>query len=265
MGVSATLIARDEGHRIARCLEAIRWVDEIVLVLDDRTSDDTAEVARRYGARVLMRRFTGFSDQRQWADQQATGDWILSLDCDEVVSDRLREEIRAELAAPRFDAYRVPHLDYMFGRWIRHGGWFPQYHTRLYRRGAASWQRDIHERVDIEGRLGVLAHPILHFAHGRVDHWVDKLARYTSLEARAMFDRGERASVPRILFEPLAYAGHKYFIQQGWRDGMHGFALALLLGCYRLVSYLKLWDLRQAARGPVESEQSPPPIAGPKS
>lgn len=265
MSVTATLIAKDEGHRIARCLESIRWVDEIVVVLDDRTSDDTAAVVERFGGRVLMRRFKGFSDQRQWADEQATGDWILSLDCDEVVPERLTEEIRAELAAPRFDAYNVPHLDYMFGRWIRHGGWFPQYHTRLYRRGVANWERSIHEKVSVAGRIGTLANPILHFSHGRVENWVNKMAQYTTVEARAMYDAGTGMSVPRILFEPVLYAGYKYFVKQGWRDGMHGLTLSLLLGTYRLVRNLKLWDLRQSARGPVESETAAPPITGPKS
>ena len=258
MTVSAVLIAHNEAHRIERCLESVRWADEIIVVVSQQTTDTTAEIANRFSNKVLVRRFEGFSDQRAWADQQATGDWILSVDCDEVVPTELAHEIRETLTAPRFQAYRVPHLDYMFGKWIRHGGWYPQYHTRLYERRLGRWDRDVHERVSIAAPLGILRHPILHYSHGRVADWVGKMARYTSLEAEAMHRSGARMTLTGLLVEPPLYFGYKYFWQQGWRDGMHGLALALLLGCYRMVRNLKLWDLQQAARGPRESADCPP-------
>lgn len=258
MKLSAVLIAHNEAHRIARCLDSVRFADEIVVVVSATTTDESETIARRYTDRVFRREFKGFSDQRQWADQQATGDWILSVDCDEVVPEGLAAEIRAVLAAPRHSGYRIPHLDYMFGRWIRHGGWYPQYHRRLYRRGAAQWTRDVHEYVTLPGDLGTLEHPILHYSHARVSDWVNKMARYTTLEAEAKVAAGRRPSAWRTLLEPPLYAGYKYVYQQGWRDGWHGLALALLLGCYRLVSHLKHWDLHQAAKGPKEAPECPP-------
>ncbi len=263
--VSVTIIARNEAHRIGRCLDSVRWADEIVVVVDDQTSDGTADVARRYTDRVHLRPFRTFAEQRQWADAQATGEWILSIDCDEVVPPPLAAEIEAELAAPRFDAYQVPHLDYMFGKWIRWGGQFPQYHNRLYRRGTAEWTSLIHEKVDVApGRLGRLAHPILHYSHLRVADFIDKLARYTTPDARQMFERGERASWARLLVEPPLYFGYKYVVQQGFRDGMHGLALSLLHGTYRFVRNVKLWDLQQAARRRADPMDRPPPIEGPR-
>jgi len=264
MRLSATLIAHNEAHRIARCLESIRWVDEIVVVLDDRTTDDTAKIVEQFGGRALPRRFTNFSDQRRFGETEVTGDWILWIDCDEVIPERLADEIKREIAAPRAEAYRVPRLDYMFGRWIRHGGWFPQHHIRLYRRGAAGWEGSVHEKLVVKGRIANIRNPILHFSHDRVEDWVGKMARYTGVEAKMMFDAGTRMSAPRMLAEPVAYAGYKYFVQQGWRDGMHGLALALLLGCYRMVRNIKLWDLQQSARGDVEPRDGPPPITGPE-
>jgi glycosyltransferase involved in cell wall biosynthesis len=261
--VTATIIAHNEGHRIARCLDSIRWVDEILVVVDERTSDDTEEVARRYTPRVHVRPFAGFSDQRQWADEQASGDWIFSIDCDEVVPEALAREIQDELKAPRFQAYRIPHLDYMFGKWIRYGGWYPQFHVRLYRRAAASWQRAVHEKVALDGPLGTLQTPLLHFSHGRLENWVNKMSLYTGIEAQAMQEAGAPVGVARILFEPPLMFGYKYFVLEGWRDGMHGLALALLLGCTRLIRNLKAWDLRQAARGPVESPDLPPRMRRP--
>src|SRR6267378_1439724 len=258
MSLSAVLIARNEAHRIARCLESIRWADEIVVVVNSDTTDDTEAVARRYTDRVFRRGFTAFSDQRQWADDRATSEWVLSVDCDEVVPSVLSEEIRAELAAPRFDAYEVPHLDYMFGKWIRHGGWYPQLHIRVYRRAHARWDRDVHERVKVEGTMGRLRNPIHHFSHTRVEDWVGKMSRYTTLEGQAMHRRGVRMNLARLLFEPPLYAGYKLFVQQGWRDGLHGLVLALLLGTYRMMRNLKLWDLWQSADRPKERDDCPP-------
>ena len=261
MGISATVLAHNEAHRIAGCLDSIRWVDEIVVVVDSQTTDATAEVARRYTDRVLSRPLQSFSDQHRWADEQCAGEWILSVDCDEIVTEALREEIRRELAAPRCDAYRIPHLDYMFGKWIRHGGWYPQYHTRLYRRGSSQWQNDVHERVQVRGTIGRLRQPLLHFSHARVEDWINKMARYTSVEARNLYDAGQRTNLLRLLFEPPLYFGYKWIVKQGFRDGMHVFVLATLMGCYRLLRNLKLWDLQQSARGPRESKECPPSMS----
>jgi glycosyltransferase involved in cell wall biosynthesis len=258
MGLSVVLIAHQEAHRVSRCLESLRWAEEVIVVVSEQTTDGTAEAARRFTDRVFVRKFEDFPDQRGWADRQALGEWILSVDCDEVVPEGLAREIQETLTSPRFQAYRVPHLDYMFGRWIRHGGWYPQYHVRLYRRGAARWDREVHEKAVVAAPLGTLRHPILHYSHGRVSDWVAKMARYTSLEAEAMRQAGVHMTLPRLLAEPALYSGYKYIWQQGWRDGAHGLALALLLGCYRLVRNLKLWDLQQSQRGPAEPDDCPP-------
>ncbi|MBK7366353.1 MAG: glycosyltransferase family 2 protein [Candidatus Eisenbacteria bacterium] len=257
MSLSAVLIARDEAHRIERCLEALRWADEVVVVVDDASRDETEGIARRFGARVFVRAFDSFSLMRQFADEQATCEWILSVDCDEIVTPQLAAEIRAALATEH-TAFRIPHLDYMFGRWIRHGGWYPQYHWRLYRRARATWARAIHERVEFEGSVGTLREPFLHFSHGRVSDFVNKMARYTTTEAEAALAAGRRTNVLRMATEPFLYFGYKYVVQGGWRDGAHGFVLASLMGCYRLLVHLKLWDLAQAQRGDRDSRTCPP-------
>ncbi len=252
------LIARDEAARIERCLSSLTWVDEIVVVVDDRTTDETAAIARRFTGLVFVRPFVDYAAQRQWGQEQARSAWILWIDCDEVVSPALALEVREASLRPGFGAFRVPHLDYMFGRWIRHGGWYPQYHLRLFRRAGATWTSPVHEAPRVTGGIGTLREAVLHFSHARVKDWVNKMAHYTTLEADMLHRSGARSGVLRLLIEPPAYFGYKYFVQQGWRDGMHGLALALLLGCYRLVRNLKLWDLQQAERGPRESANCPP-------
>lgn len=255
--LSAVLIARDEAHRIAGCLAALAWVDEIVVVVDAATTDDTEAIARRFTANVHSRAFDDFSGMRAFADERAAGEWILSVDCDEIVTPELAAEIRASLDSPH-SAFRVPHLDYMFGRWIRHGGWYPQYHLRLYRRARARWTSAVHERVAVEGTIGTLREPLLHFSHGRVTDFAAKMGRYTTVEAEAAFAAGRRTNALKLLLEPPLYFAYKYLWQQGWRDGFHGLALGLLMGCYRLLVHVKLWDLQQQRRGPRESPECPP-------
>jgi glycosyltransferase involved in cell wall biosynthesis len=256
--VSATLIARDEAGRIAACLESLSWADEIVLVVDDRTTDDTRDIARTYTNKVVDRRFDTYSAQRQHAIELASCEWIFWVDCDEIVTAHLAAEIRTVLDAPERDTYRAPRLDYMFGRWIRHGGWYPQYHVRLFKRSGSRWTRDVHEVPEVAGSVGSLANPLLHYSHERVSDWISKMARYTDLEARSLASSGGRIRLWRALLEAPAYFAYKYFVQQGWRDGGHGLVLAGLLGCYRLLRNLQWWDLQQASQGPRDPRDQPP-------
>lgn len=255
--VTATLIARDEAGRIGPCLESLGWADEIVVVVDARTTDDTRAVARRFTPHVIDREFDTYSGQRQAAIEAATGDWIWWMDCDEIVTPALAAEVRGVLEHPAHDAYRAPRLDYMFGRWIRHGGWYPQYHVRLFRRAGARWTRSVHEVPEVEGSLGTLREPLLHFSHERVSDWIGKMAHYTSIEARELAAHG-RIGLARAFLECPAYFVYKFFIQSGWRDGGHGLVLAGLLSCYRLLRNLQWWDLQRAGSGQEEPRDRPP-------
>lgn len=255
--ITATIIARDEADCIARCLESLSWVDQIVVVVDDRTLDDTYLIAQRYTQDVHVRPFRGYSDQRQWAAEMAGGEWILCVDCDEIVPGALQKEIVGAIAENRHTAYRIPHLDYMFGKWIRHGGWYPQYHIRLFQKRCTHWSGDVHEKPIVTGSIGTLETPLLHFSHTRVSDWVEKMSRYSTLEAQAIVSSGGCSRLWHILLEPIGMFGYKFVAQQGWRDGMHGLTLAMLLACSRLVRNLKVWDLTHAGRMKTEFLDDP--------
>ena len=259
MTVGVALIACNEAHRIDRCLESVRWADEIVVIVDDRTTDDTAARAHARGAQVVQRAFTDFSEQRNCAQDRLGTVWSMWMDCDEQAPPALAAEVRAAVADTRHAAFRAPRLNCMFGRWIRHGGWYPQHHIRLWRRDRARWAGRVHERPRVEGSIGTLRTPMLHYSHATVADWVEKMARYTSVEADEQFEAGRRIGLVRGLLEAPAYAAYKYVWQQGWRDGGHGVALASLLGCYRLLRNLKWWDLQQRAGVTREPECPPTP------
>lgn len=248
MSLTINVIARDEEHRIGDCLRSVSWADERIVVVDDRTTDATAEVARALGARVEVRAFEGYSAQRRWAESISAGEWVMWIDADERASQALASEVSAVMSRKDAVAFRVPRLDFMFGRWIRHGGWYPQYHVRLFRRGCVRWEGLVHERAIPDGPLGTLREPVRHYAHHSVEEWVGKMTRYTSLEAEAMYATGERVGIVRLAIEPLAYGLYKLLWQRGFLDGTHGLALAGLMTCYRFLRNLRVWDLARLSK-----------------
>lgn len=237
--LSAVVVVQNEAHRLAPCLEALRFADEVVVV-DGGSSDGTVELASSLGARVLHRPFTNFREQRTYGLEQAKGRWIYSLDADEIVTPALAGEMLAAVRSGAFRAYRIPRLDYMFGRWIRHGGWYPQYHVCLFERDSGRWVRDVHEYWETSAPVGTLREPVLHYSHLEVANFVAKLNRYTSTAAEQRAAAGERVAAWRLVVEPPAYFAYKYFWQLGILDGAHGFTLAALLAFYRLTELAKV-------------------------
>src|SRR5712691_2080272 len=160
--VSATVIAFNEEEDLEECLRSLTWCHEIILV-DSGSQDRSREIAARYGARIFVRPFEGFSNQKNFAAEQATGDWILSIDADEAVSPELREEICQRLASEtRLAGFAIPRRNMWLGTAIHHGGWYPDLTLRLYRRGAGVWQGHSHEQVVVAGPAGVLRHDLIH-------------------------------------------------------------------------------------------------------
>jgi len=220
----------------------VRSADEII-VLDSGSTDRTRELAAAAGARIEVRPMTNFAEQRNFANALAKSDWILHLDADERASPALLDEIRKAIASDAFDGYRVPTLNIIFGEALRHGGWYPSYHVRLQRRGKGSWGKDVHELAQVMGGLGTLKEPIVHHSHPDVAGFVEKLNRYTTMEA-SRDTRSSTSLALRATFEPGPYFVYKYVVQGGFLDGWRGLTIALLLCFYRCVGYLKALELR---------------------
>ena len=173
--LSVILIVRDEADVVADCLESVKWADEIV-VLDSGSRDDTVSICRRYTDKVQSTDWPGFGPQKNRALAAATGDWVLSIDADERVPPELRAEIEAVLATPAADAYEMPRLSSYLGQPMRHGGWWPDYVTRLFRRGSARFSdAAVHETVIVEGRTARLKHHLVHLSFRRIQQVVGKM------------------------------------------------------------------------------------------
>ncbi len=243
--LSVTIIARDEERDLPDCLASVAFADEVVVVVDSGTRDRTREVARAAGARVLERPFDGFSSQKQFALEQAAGDWVLNLDADERCSGALQAALAAAMAEEGVDGYEVRFWTWLFGRRARFGGLSRERHLRLFRRSEARYPaRAVHEGVEVRGAVRVLDAPILHYTYRSLEEYVDKINRYTSAAARDRFAAGRRFSPLSPLRAPWGFF-RRYVLQLGFLDGYAGLVFAAMSGLYDFLKHAKLGDIER--------------------
>lgn len=246
---SVTIIALNAADQIEVCLKSAAFADEIVVV-DSGSTDGTAEIARKYGARVIQQDWLGFGPQKQFAVEQASHDWVLCLDCDERISERLRINIESILSAPQYQAYQMPRCNRFMGRWLRHGEGYPDLSLRLFNRKSARWSEDaVHEKVVTATAVGKIEGDLLHESAESLSSYMDKQNRYTTLQADTLSQRGKRASVLQLLFSPLIRFIKFYLLRRGFLDGVPGL-VHILIGCFNsFMKYAKLRALNNEGRG----------------
>ncbi len=250
MTLSVTVITKNEEANIARCLASVRWADEIVVV-DSGSTDRTVEIARQFTPHVHVEAWRGFGPQKNLAVSRTTGDWILSLDADEWVSNELREALRAaaQSGSPH-DAWSMPRSSIFCGRIMRHSGWWPDFVTRFFRRGKAQFSDDlVHERLVVRGTTGKLNAPLLHETYRDLDQVIEKMNLYSQLAAQSLHARGRRSSLPAAVARGLWAFIRVYVLRAGFLDGREGFMVAVATAESTYYRYLKLMYLAEAARG----------------
>jgi glycosyltransferase involved in cell wall biosynthesis len=242
--LTVTVITRNESANLAGALESVRWADEIIVV-DSESTDDTTDIARHFTDRVFVRPWPGYVAQKNFAAEQSTHNWILSLDADERVSAELAREIHDVLTeGPAAAAFRIPRVSFHFGRWIRSTDWYPDYQVRLYDRRRATWHgRYVHESVRADGRVDQLRGELQHLPYRDVSHHVQTMDRYTTLAARQMFEDGRRAGWIEILMLPRLAFFRNYVLRGGFRDGMPGLVISAMNAYYVGLKFAKLWEL----------------------
>ncbi len=261
MKISATIITFNEEKNIREACESVSWADEVVVV-DSQSTDDTCSIAAGMRARVIRRDWPGFAAQKQFAAEQTAHDWIFSLDADERVSeelkasiDRLRQKTETELA----DGYRIARRSYYQGRWIKGGGWYPDWQLRLYNKTRGSWpRRHIHESVTMEegARVEKLAGDILHYSVSDSAYHHRLIGeRYAPLAAQQMFEDGRRTSAMKIATAgPSAFVG-SFILKGGFRDGLAGLSIANFAAHHAFLKHLMLWEKQKAEGRSSRQEQ----------
>lgn len=243
-GISAILITKNEEENVGDCLASLVFADEIVVV-DSGSTDRTEEICRRDPrVRWFSEEWKGFGRQKNSALDKAAGPWIFCIDADERVTEELAREVGAlDLPAVPVDGYRVPRRSHFGGTWVRHGGWYPDYTVRLWRKGRGRFNdRRVHEVVQLAGAAGTLRGDLLHFTYRDTADFLERMDRYASLGAAEMRKEGKRATVIDLALRPPFTFFKMYLLRRGFLDGSLGFRLALLYARYTRAKYAKLRD-----------------------
>jgi glycosyltransferase involved in cell wall biosynthesis len=242
MKLSAIIICRNNGPTMRRCLESVAWADEIVVV-DSGSTDDTLEIAREFTANIHRTQgFPGHGPQKNRALDLASGDWVFSIDADEWVTPLSRAELEATIAAPGDRAaFVMPRRSSFCGRFMRHSGWWPDYITRLWRRGSARFSEDhTHDRLLVQGKRGRLKHPLMHEAVTDLEQMITKINYYSSNSAEMFHKEGKRASMLTALLHGWWAFVRTYFLRAGFLDGREGLMLAVINAENSYYRYAKL-------------------------
>lgn len=245
--VSLVVITLNEEKNIARAIRSAPFVSQII-VLDSGSTDRTCEIAKSLGAQVFTEKFRGFREQKARAVQLADQDWILSLDADEAVSPELAQEIQTAWAAghPSCAGFDMSRLSFYLGRWIRHGGWFPDRQLRLFNRKQAAWTGGhVHERVTASGEVIRFDHPLHHFVFRDLAHQVATNNYYSTQGALDLQTRGKRFGILPLIFKPVSKFFETYILKCGFRDGLPGFLISVSASYSMFLKYAKLWELKQ--------------------
>ncbi|MDD2863498.1 MAG: glycosyltransferase family 2 protein [Methylococcales bacterium] len=246
--LSVIVITKNEAANVAKCLESVSWADEII-VLDSGSTDETVSICKEFTPHVFETDWQGFGVQKQRALEKATGDWVLSIDADEIISSELRAEIENAISQNQFDAFLLPRLSSYCGKFIKHGGWYPDYILRLFRREIGHFTDDvIHERVIVEGKIGKLSAPILHESYKDLNEVLEKVNSYSTLQAQKLAARGVKGSLSKAIFRALWKFIQTYFVKAAFLDGQYGLMLAISSAESVYYKYLKLLELQNKCR-----------------
>ncbi len=249
--VAAIVLTYNEQRHIVACLDTLRWADKLI-VFDSHSSDQTASLATRAGATLMQHPFSNFAQQRNAALAAVDIDWVFFVDADERCTDALSGEIRSVIRTDEHPVWAVPRDNFLFGRLTRGAGWFPDYQARLFRVGRAAFdpQREVHEVAVFTGAMGYLRNTLTHHNYDSIAQFHDKQRRYAQLEAGIMYKKGIRPKARNYILQPLREFRRRFVQLAGYKDGLHGMRLSLLLAYYQFEMYRRLARLwRTSAAG----------------
>jgi (heptosyl)LPS beta-1,4-glucosyltransferase len=269
--LSVVITAWNEEKTLPRVVSSVKHLaDEIVVVVDKASTDETLEVARKLGCKVFSHPHTGIVEpMRNFSIAKAKGDWILLLDADEEVSKSLGEEIEKIISnADASDFYRIARKNLIFGKWIKSSHWWPDYVYRLFKKGSITWDDTIHSIPLTRGK-GTDLKPsedlaIIHHHYETITQYVERLNRYTDFQVRSLQESGYAFSWKDLVIKPIDEFIRQYFARSGHKDGIAGLALSLLQSFSELVLYLKLWQESQFVDRKITLEEISEVIASKK-
>ena len=242
--ISTVIITFNEQRNLARCLESVKDIADEIIIVDSSSTDNTKAIANSYNARVIEHKFLGYGVQKNFATQQATNDWILSLDADEALSPELIKSIIEIKKGPGHPVYEMARITNYCGKWIKYCGWYPDRQTRLYNRNKGRWEeKKVHEfwRLNDEKEaIGLLKGDILHYSFNTINEHLNKIEKYSELAARESVENGKSATLMKIFFSPKWHFINEFIIQLGFLDGFYGYTICRLSVYATFLKYSKI-------------------------
>jgi len=247
--ISSIVLAKNEEQNIARCIESqLAAIDEIIILIDDATTDRTEEIVRTFpGVRCEKVKWIGFAKTKQLGLLRASNNWVLWIDADEAITKRLSDELlQFKLKKPNHNAYSFPRRAFFLGKWIKHSGWYPGRVIRLFRNDTIQFSdNDVHEHLVVNEEVQAFVNDLDHFTDPTIEHYFTKFNTYTSLAAKELHERKKIFKKTDVLLRPLFIFLKMYIFRLGFLDGFHGFLLAVFSSHYVFTKYAKLWERYQ--------------------
>lgn len=242
--LSVAISVRDEEKNLEGCLESIKWADEIV-IFDEESADKTVSIAKKYTSSVYLTPHEEmFHKTKQKALEKCKGKWILQIDADERVTPELENEILDIINGnSSYNGYQIPRRNIIFGKWIKHTGWYPDYQIKLFKNGKGHYPcKTLHELIEIEGQIGTLKSDLIHEHYASISQFIDRMNRYTTNDAKYLLGKGESVGWSDAIKYPFDEFLRRFFLWEGYKDGLHGLVLSLLQSFSRLVVFTKIWE-----------------------
>jgi (heptosyl)LPS beta-1,4-glucosyltransferase len=248
--ISVVINTLNEEENLPRALSSVKNLADEVIVVDMHSSDKTIEIAKEGGALVFEHERVGYVEPaRNFAIGKATKDWVLILDADEEISQTLAQKLKQIVKNPQADYYRLPRKNINFRRWIKNSRWWPDYNIRFFKKGTVTWNEIIHSVPMTTGKGEDLPaeekYAILHYNYTSISKFIERMNRYTDIQARMLLEKQYKFSWRDLIRKPLQEFLSRYFAGEGYKDGLHGLALGLLQAFSELTLYLKIWQTEQ--------------------
>lgn len=257
--LSVVIITKNEQDRITRCLESVKWADEIIVV-DDFSTDKTVEICRKYGAQVTPHDLQeNFAQQRNLGIDKAKGSWILQMDADEIVPEELRNEIQKAVSCnSEFSGFQFRRKNFFLGRFMRYGGFYGPYSLKLFKRGKARYVGQIHEELKVDGQIGVIGADIEHYPFQSISQNIERNNIYSTIRAKLMKEEkgplSEKELRHNLTIRPLKTFWKMYVKKRGYKDGMYGLIFCILFTFGPMLRWMKYWELSKDVKQKASNE-----------